>query len=300
LPIRLTLPGDDRPTLRTYSISSAPEAQHYRLSIKRAGRFSGHMHAIGAPGTRIEAKPPSGQFTIDATAARPAVLLAGGIGVTPLLAMAHHLVSWRRRTRRMRPTWLFQAARRRQELAFQSEIAALVLESAGALRHLRVLSDPKGAEQGRDYDVAGRVDLALLKRSLPWDDYDFVLCGPPAFMQAIHDGLRAMSVRDARIHAEAFGPASLVRQADADSVEPSLPPAARDAVSVRFAAADREALWTPEAGSLLDLAEAIGLAPPFSCRGGSCGSCRTALIAGEATYATTPNYRTQPGEILLC
>ncbi|MBX9814931.1 MAG: hypothetical protein A4S12_12665 [Proteobacteria bacterium SG_bin5] len=297
LPIRLTLPGDDRPSLRTYSLSSPPEAGHYRLSIKRAGRFSNHVHAALAPGAIIEAKPPAGQFTIDAQALRPVVLLAGGIGITPLLAMAHHLVAEQARTGIGRATWLFQAARAPGALAFSAEIARLVAESQGLLRHVRVVDT---AGEGGGYDALGRIDLALLKRHLPWDDYDFVLCGPPGFMQGLYDDLRGHGVRDARIHAEAFGPASLARRPELGDIPPPLAPIASEPVTVRFAASAKQVDWTPEAGSLLELAESIGLALPFSCRGGSCGSCAAAVSAGAWTYPSPPAFACGAGEALLC
>ncbi|WP_139167042.1 2Fe-2S iron-sulfur cluster-binding protein, partial [Chromobacterium sphagni] len=72
------------------------------------------------------------------------------------------------------------------------------------------------------------------------------------------------------------------------------------AVRVRFADAEREAEWQPGGGSLLELAESCGLSPDFSCRGGSCGSCRTRLLAGATTYLQTPAYAPADGEILLC
>jgi ferredoxin-NADP reductase len=65
------------------------------------------------------------------------------------------------------------------------------------------LSDPD-AVAGKDADHVGRIDLALLKRVLPFDDYDFYLCGPSSFMQETYDGLRRLKIADERIHAESF------------------------------------------------------------------------------------------------
>jgi ferredoxin len=71
-------------------------------------------------------------------------------------------------------------------------------------------------------------------------------------------------------------------------------------VPVVFAASAKEARWTPGAGSLLDLAEARGLAPDFSCRGGSCGTCRTRIIEGAVAYATPPSASVGADEALIC
>src|SRR5277367_683336 len=74
-------------------------------------------------------------------------------------------------------------------------------------------SDPD-AVAGKDADHVGRIDLTLLKRVLPFDDYDFYLCGPQSFKQDIYNGLRRLKIADERIHAEAFGPSSLRRSTD--------------------------------------------------------------------------------------
>ncbi|MEP6971357.1 MAG: pyridoxamine 5'-phosphate oxidase family protein, partial [Betaproteobacteria bacterium] len=87
LPIRLTLPGFEAPTLRTYTLSSAPSDAHYRISVKRQGAVSSHLHDRIKVGDTIEARAPQGTFTLDAALRRPVVLLSGGVGVTPMLAM---------------------------------------------------------------------------------------------------------------------------------------------------------------------------------------------------------------------
>ena len=97
----------------------------------------------------------------------------------------------------------------------------------------------------------------MISRFMPIGDYDFYLCGPPQFMQSIYDDLRAYSVPDARIHAEAFGPASLVRAVDGPDLAPSRRPPSSVPVHVVFTESLKEARWTPGSGTLLDLAEAL-------------------------------------------
>ena len=300
LPVRVTLPGSGRPVIRTYTLSVAPSDAVYRISVKRDGAVSAHLHDTLREGDVIEARAPAGGFTIDAGEKRPAVLLAGGIGITPLLAMLRHLVYEGLRTRGIRPTTLIQAARTRDERPFDAEIAGLVAAAGGAIGLVRVLSAPGDAAEGLDYDIAGRIDTALLARVLPFGDYDFYLCGPPGFTQALYDGLRGLNVADDRIHAEAFRPSALVRSA-ADAAEAAdLPPAATEPVPVAFLNASEEARWTPESGTLLELAEARGLSPAFSCRAGTCGSCRTKLLKGAVTYAKAPAAPRAEDEVLIC
>ncbi|GJD51287.1 Flavohemoprotein [Methylobacterium crusticola] len=300
LPIRVTLPGADKPVIRTYTLSVAPSDGVYRISVKRDGAVSGHLHDHVRVGHVVEARAPAGGFTMDAHAKRPAVLLAGGVGITPLLAMLRHLVYEGLRTQGIRPTTLIEAARSKDERPFDSEVAALVGAAQGAVRVVRVLSAPGDAVEGVDYDVPGRIDTALLSRVLPFGDYEFYLCGPTAFTQALYDGLRGLNVADDCIHAETFGPSSLVRSVPADVEAAKLPPASAESVPVAFLNSSKEVRWTPEAGTLLELAEARGLSPEFSCRTGTCGTCRTKLMAGAVTYAKAPSAPHAEDEVLIC
>ena len=215
-----------------------------------------------------------------------------------MLAMARHIVYEGLRTRGIRQTILIQAARSKAERPFDGEIAELVGAAKGALRLVRVLSAPGDAGEGVDYDVAGRMDMAVLTRFLQFNDYDFYLCGPPAFTQALYDGLRDYNIADERIHAEAFGPSSLKRSAG--GAAPELAPASTKPVPVMFMDTLKEARWTPDSGTLLELAEARGLEPEFSCREGNCGTCRTRLLKGAVTYLKPPVAARAEDEVLIC
>jgi len=296
LPIRLkTIAGDE--LRRTYTISHAPSDEGLRLSIKREGAASSHLHDHVHEGDVIEALGPRGQFTIDASLRRPAVLIGAGVGITPMVAFARHLVTEGFRHRRMRPLHLIQVARSETLRAFGAELQALVQRANGAMKLQVVLDDRDGALDGA---LKGPLTMDLLKSLLPFDDHEFFLCGPPGFMQALYEGLRDLGVRDARIQAEAFGPASLKRRADgAAAAPPPLPPPAQQATVV-FARSGEAAEWTPSHGSLLEFAEGKGLNPPFSCRAGHCRSCATRITAGQVAYAEPTAWRPAEGEALLC
>ena len=298
LPIRLAIPGEAKPVIRTYTLSTAPSDGAYRISVRRQGLASAFLHDQIGVGDIIEARAPAGDFTIDAAERRPAVLIGAGVGVTPMLAMLRHVVYEGLRTRRVRPTIFIQAARTRSERGFDAEIAELVARADGKVQLVRTLDDAEGAVAGVDFDADGRVDIALLRQVLGFDDHDFYLCGPPPFMQSLYDGLRDLNIADSRIHAEAFGPASMRRRVDAVAAPAAKPSAAP--VPVAFAASAKEARWAPGSGSLLDLAEARGLSPEFSCRGGSCGTCRTRIIAGAVAYETPPSASVGADEALIC
>ncbi|MDH4438826.1 MAG: pyridoxamine 5'-phosphate oxidase family protein [Rhizobium sp.] len=300
LPIRIKIPGFDKPVIRTYTLSVAPSDGIYRISVKRDGAVSHYLHDHIRVDETIEARAPAGDFTIDARAMRPAVLLAGGVGITPLLAMLRHVVYEGLRKQRIRPIILFHAARSMAERPFDREIAELVNAGQGAIRLIRVLSDADGASEGIDYDAIGRIDMGLLSRHLPFGDYDFYVCGPPQFTQSLYDGLRSYSIADSRIRAEAFGPSSLTRTLDVGVSAPVRLPPSTKPVSVAFMGSLKEARWTPEAGTLLELAEARGLEPEFSCREGTCGTCRTKLTKGTVNYIKEPTAAIGEGEVLLC
>lgn len=298
LPIRVRAGDRAAPVIRTYTISTAPSDGHYRISVKRQGLVSTHLHEHLKLGDIIEARAPAGHFTIDALERRPAVLLAAGVGITPILAMLRTIVFEGLRTRRIRPTYVFVAARTRAERAFDTETAEMQARAGGAVKVVRILADTTGARPG-DYDAEGRLDIATLRSVLPLDGYDFYLCGPPAFMQGLYDQLRDIGTPDERIHAEAFGPASLRRRVEAPATEPGPPPATQP-VPVAFVASGKEARWSPESGSLLELAEARGLTPEFSCRGGNCGTCAVRVLSGSVAYPEAPQAPIPEGSALIC
>lgn len=296
LSIRIKTEG--KPAVRSYTLSAAASDGAYRISIKRDGTVSSFLHALG-PGDIVEARAPAGSFVIDATERRPAVLLAAGVGITPMIAMVRDILYEGQRKRRIRPTWLFQSARNFDERAFDQEIASLIDAGQGKIHLTRVLSQPDGARIGEDYDAAGRIDIPLLQSILPFNDYDFYLCGPRPFMQSLYDGLRALNIADARIHAETFGVSSLTRSPDIGLSATAKPPASTP-VRVIFAASGKEARWQPGEGTLLDLAEARGLSPEYGCRNGSCGSCSTPVLEGEVAYPQQPSFEVSQGEALIC
>lgn len=302
LPLRFNIDGDVH--IRTYSLSSAPSDDFFRISVKRDGRVSTHLHEQIRVGDLLEARAPQGHFTVAPHERRPLVLLAAGVGITPLLSMLREVVYQGLRTRRIRPTWFIQSSRTLADQPFRHELDRLLEDAGDAVRVVRLLSQPEAeAIQGEDFDFCGRIDVALLKELLTVEDYDqpdFVVCGPGSFTQALYDGLRELDIRDSRIHAETFGPSTLRRRPDPDAVVIEQPPAATASVPVVFQRSAKEARWQPEGGSLLELAESRGLRPEFSCRGGSCGTCKTRLISGQVHYPLPPAEVPDDGQVLIC
>ncbi|MEZ0123343.1 MAG: pyridoxamine 5'-phosphate oxidase family protein [Candidatus Reddybacter sp.] len=306
LTIRAMINGEQ--VIRTYTLSSAPADTYYRISVKReagsddiaAGLMSNYLHHNVAVGDVLEAKSPRGDFSFDACEPRPAVLLSAGIGITPMLSMAKHALQEGVRTRNQRQLTLITTARNSQQRGFFAELDDIASQSKGHIRNYWALTQPdQSAQPGRDFHHRGRITTALLQALLPLADYEFYLCGPAAFMQAVYDKLRALGVQDARIFAEAFGPASLVRESDSLTTVFKPQAAASEAI-VEFVDAQVEQAWSSGDGNLLDFAEAHGLSPEFGCRSGQCGACKVALVAGKVSYQSEPSAEVADNEVLLC
>jgi ferredoxin-NADP reductase/predicted pyridoxine 5'-phosphate oxidase superfamily flavin-nucleotide-binding protein len=291
---------DDRPLIRTYTVSSAPGDDLVRISVKRDGVFSRYLHDSIGIDALVSAKSPRGDFHLDMSQARPAVLLSAGIGITPMLSMARHALIEGFRTRRMRALTLITAARDVQQRGFFDELDEIALESDGRIRSFWTLSQVDDTlTAGHDYHQQGRISAELLQAILPLDDYDFYLCGPSGFMQDVYELLRALGVADARIFAEAFGPASLTRACDVSNAVAAGPPIASAAI-VEFAESGVEQAWSSGDGNLLEFAEAHGFSPEFGCRSGQCGACKVEVLAGQVSYQHAPSSRLGNNEALLC
>lgn len=296
IPVQVQIDGEAA-MIRTYSLSSAPSDGYLRISVKAQGPASRHLHERVKPGDVLDVRSPMGSFTLDEQSTLPLVLIGAGVGITPLLAMLREQLS-KGQARRIH---LFHGARSLADLPFGQELASLRQQAGGLLHVHRALSQPEDhAVAGQDYEFAGRLGIEQVKATLALDDYDFYLCGPGSFTQDLYEGLRTVHVPDARIHAEAFGPSTLRRHTDAGQPTLQQPPAASEPVPVYFAASAKEARWAPGSGTLLELAEARGLAPEFSCRGGSCGTCKTRLVSGQVHYPNPPAELPEAGSVLIC
>lgn len=301
LTIRVT-PDGLGPQVRTYTLSSAPGDAAYRISVKRepGGLVSNHLHNALSVGDLIETKAPNGAFFIDALEKRPAVLIAGGVGVTPMMAMTRHVLNETIRKRYTRPLTVFHAAQATDQRAFTEEFRAAVSDTGGKIRYVSVIGNPADHEVlGTDFDATGYINADILREHLALDDYDFFLCGPPPFMQGIYNNLRGLGVRDARIFAETFGPASLTRTAD-EGTTPDAPEPEAEMAVVKFEASGFEQNWEKGDGTLLETAEAHGLTPDFSCRTGACGSCAVKKLSGEVAYRIPPTADVAEDEVLIC
>lgn len=304
LTLQIDLPGDCgvvRTVTRCYSLSDSPDPLCYRITVKRAapptdrpdlpaGLVSGYLHDIAAAGTILQVRAPAGVFVLDDDASAPVVMIAGGIGITPLFAMARSALALAPK----RAIHLFYGVRDASEIVFEGDLAALQ-ERHPDFHVIIVESCPKGGDCGCGLSRAtGFIDIALLSRTLPAGRHRVYLCGPPAMMAALIPALRAWGVASDDLHYEAFGPAS-IGMAGTPEVELLTAP-----LAVQFARSGRTIDWTGEDANLLDFAERHGVDMPSGCRAGSCGSCETKIISGTVRYAQPPTFDVAPGHCLAC
>ena len=304
LTFQVRIPGMPQPVIRCYSLSDAPKEKYYRISVKRVpaakpehkpGLVSNYFHDHLKEGDIIDLKPPGGAFYLDLASRTPVVLIAGGIGVTPVLSMVNALTS---RGPLTRETWFFLGVRHGQENFRRDHLRKLASQHE-KLHMVFCYSNPLDNEkEGVDYDHGCRVSADLFKKLLPSNNYDYYLCGPPPFMESITRGLRDWGVPDSSVHFEAFGPASV-------SVKPAPAPAATGAdtgkkVKVTFARSNKELFWSPDVANLLELAEKNGVTLSSGCRAGNCGTCMTAVKSGHVSYAKPPAFQCEGGSCLTC
>lgn len=166
LTIRTTPEGAEKPVTRTYTASSARSYATYRISVKRepTGVVSNHLHDTIKVGDIIEAKAPKGTFHIDTAEERPAILIAGGVGITPMISMTRHVMAEGQRTRHVRPLSVFHATQDTAQRAFNAEFRNLERQSQGAIRYYSIVNEVQSDEtQGVDYNGTGFITAEVLQ-----------------------------------------------------------------------------------------------------------------------------------------
>ncbi|MEU9456565.1 MOSC and FAD-binding oxidoreductase domain-containing protein [Streptomyces sp. NPDC048277] len=298
LSLRLAV-GDTDPAVRSYSLSSAPTADNYRISVKREphGKVSGYIHATLRPGDLVDTASPRGTFVLE-PGTRPVVLASAGIGATPLLAMLHRLAA----VRDPRPVWWIHTAHDRAQHAFAAESHALLARLPHAHEHIYYTAGaPRPDEPHITQGRPSAPSLAAL--GIP-ADADAYLCGPTAFMDDLGGFLRDQGLRPERIHTERFSALPALNPgvtSPTSARRPHQPPGpAGTGPLVTFARSGVTTAWSAAHASLLDLAEACDIPTRWSCRTGVCHTCVTHLVSGDVTYTTPPLELPEAGSVLVC
>ncbi len=275
--VTVKLDDGDGVVTRSWSLSSfVLDPLHYCLTVRsQEGRGSRRFHAL-VEGDRVELRAPAGDFCLDTGSFRPVVLIAAGIGITPLKAMLDAHVA-----RRDGPVvHIVYGGRDAPSLAFRDELEALAAARDDVNLTLVYSRDTTAAKRGRlsaDLVIAELTDLSVVvgghRHQLPWFEASMYICGPAELCKTMKAELVAKGANADRILFELF---------ETVAVEPG----GIDIAQVSFARSGTTASWRIEDDlSLLDLAERVGIVIPSSCRSGTCLTCRSRLLVGDATGA---------------
>lgn len=232
--------------VRSYSLTNPGERDRWTLAVNLDASSRGGskwIHEALRPGATMEVEGPRNHFPLHEAAAH-SVLIAGGIGVTPLLAMARRLAALGK------PWTLHYAARSRAKMAYVDTLRELAARS-GARLDVRC-----------DHEGDAPLDLAAIVAALPEGAHVYA-CGPGGMLAAF-EAATAELARE-RVHLERFASTQAVATDGGYTVK-----LARDGRSVPIA----------PGRNILDALIEVGLRPPHSCREGTCGSCETRVLEG--------------------
>ncbi|HEY4817890.1 MAG TPA: MOSC and FAD-binding oxidoreductase domain-containing protein [Candidatus Acidoferrum sp.] len=286
--------------LRNYSLSDLPSADHYRVSIKLEvnGAASTYLHNQVRIGDLLDVAAPRGNFTLQ-PGERQVVLLSGGVGATPVLAMLHSLAA----EISPREVWWLFGARNGKDHPFAEESRNLV-KAVPRGKSFIAYSRPGSRDRPSvDFDASGRITVEILEKLGVPCDADFYLCGPAGFLLDLGDGLVAWGVSDARVHTEIFGPGKPITPGVVDrSHAPPHPPEGPvgSGPRVSFVRSGINVGWNAKFSSLLDFAEACDVPVRWSCRTGVCHTCESGLISGNVDYQPEPLEAPAQGNLLIC
>jgi ferredoxin-NADP reductase len=236
--------------VRSYSLANHPGERHrYLLGIKREQEGRGGsqwMHEAARVGKVLEVSPPKNHFPLVETA-KHTVLIAGGIGITPIWCMAQRLME-------IGASWeLHYRARSRSAAPLLEELGRDPVRSHV---HLSFTDDP----------LAGALDLTRIVSNATEGSH-FYCCGPTKMVDAFENACSAIEAD--RVHFEYFAS----REA----------PATEGGFTVRLARSGREFVVEP-GRTILECLQGHGVAVPYSCQQGVCGECETRVLAGTPDH----------------
>ena len=272
--VTVRLKVDGRELSRCYSISSAPDVRGYlEVSVKRQGLVSNALHAMARAGGSLSLRTPTGAFKYPSSDDRPIVLIAGGVGITPLMSMLRHAIA----IEPARPVTLLYCARTERDFAFRDEITTI------ARRHPQArvfLAATRGTTRPEIYP--GRINEALLRTTVPSiADSICCLCGPAQMIGDMKALLPSLGVAQTQIRSEVFEAAIAASAATAPERAAVPRKAARQGASALTCAMAGKQVAVRPGQTLLEAAEDGGVEIPSMCRAGVCGTCRVQVTDGD-------------------
>ncbi len=280
---------------RCYSLASwQQDTNFYELGIQREveGKVSTWLHDNLQVGSVINALPPNGNFVINTQQTDHTVLIAGGIGITPLRAMVHQFIKQLGDPLSEKKSLsLFYSAKSIAEMCYVDEFFQLASEYSNFTFHpflTQGLNEIQSSSESNRQFTAGRLSAEQLteKLTLRLDDIksDYYLCGPNAMMDKLKADLIEQGIAPEFIHFERFG------------IEAALPTGQE--YSVKFS--NNKSIVFNKQRTLLDAMETQGIQLQSECRSGECGQCKVNLLAGKVKPLIEIELELKTGEILPC
>jgi ferredoxin-NADP reductase/ferredoxin len=273
--LTLAIEPGGKPTKRSYTIASTPtRPDAIEITVKREdhGLVSRYLHDEIKIGTTLNLSAPSGTFTFTGGEHDSIVLIAGGVGITPMMSVVRYLTDqkW------AGDIFLLISHRSPSDYIFREEIEALSQRHAN-LRVITTMSRPDGAWSG----LTGRITKELVNDSVPSIASRRIhICGPVPMMDDVKSMLTELQVRLEQIKIEAFG--TVKRKPTPPPVEAPVAVPCGSAGSVTFTLSGKCGELSPDK-TILDIADQVGVEIDNSCRSGTCGSCKVKLLSGNVT-----------------
>lgn len=269
--LTLRIPSDRTGSVaRCYSLASSPHVgEAPKVTVKRTpdGYGSNWVCDNVKAGDVIEALPPSGRFTPE-DLDDDILLFAAGSGITPVMSILKSALH-----AGVGSVVLFYANRDERSVIFADELRSLAAEYPRRLAVVHWLESLQGIPT---------IDQ-LSTIAAPYREHVTFMCGPGPFMDAVHKALATSGFPRAQVHSEVF--ASL--NGDPFTDTPAELPTEDDTASAATATVDLDGeshtLAWPRKQTLIDIMLAKGIAVPYSCREGECGSCACTILKGEVT-----------------
>ena len=296
--LNLALSVDGQPVNRSYTIASSPSRKGYcELTVKREamGLSSRHLHDMLHEGAVINVSAPAGKFTFTGAEAESIVLIAGGVGITPLMSKLRYLTdaSW------PGEIYFIYITRGERDIIFRDELEAL--KNRNKNLHVTISLTREENQQWRG--ERGRLTKDFLMRAVPDPTRRrFDICGPDAMTEDARTMLSALGVADDQIKYESFTPPSRGMPGDVSDASAMQGVAVAENASLTFAKAG-QTIDDVDGKNVLDLAEEIGVEIDYDCRSGICGTCKVKLLSGNVAMATQDALTAadrQNGLILAC
>ena len=273
--LTLNLEIEGKTVKRSYTIASSPSQRDYiEITVRREdqGLVSRHLHDTLKIGDRVEVAAPSGKFTFTGSEHESIVLIAGGVGVTPMMSVLRYLTAhcW------SKEIFFIFGVRTPKDIIFREELAYLEKRHS----NLKVWITVSQANEAEWKGARGRLSAEALNEAVPSIQARLIhICGPGPMMDGTKQILLEMGVSKAQIKMEAFGPPpEKLKRAAAVAAEPS--GQSGSLISVEFVESQKS-VPISSSETVLEAAENNGVEIDNSCRAGSCGACKVKMLAGE-------------------